>query len=153
MNENKEGRFLPYCLGALQVFIGLTAIVGGVRLVSDPGGSSLNISLEWLNSSPFTNYFIPGLVLLTIIGVGSFLAGVASFLRNRYAGNIAVVFGTFLIFYMIVEVWFIGLRTLLQPLYFILGVTALILGLKLRKSVLTLYSPPPEEATIFKHEF
>ena len=130
MNESKKNSFLAYSLGALQAFIGLTAIIGGFRLVSNPNGA-LDFPIEWLSNSPFTNYFIPGLVLLIAIGFGNALAGIVTFLRKRHAGSIAAVLGTFLILYMIIEVWFVGLRNFFQPLYLVLGVIALILGLKL----------------------
>jgi hypothetical protein len=133
MNENRKSRFIPYFLGALQVFIGLTAIRGGLGLVTDPSGTKSNIPLEWLNYSPFTDYFFLGLLLLIVIGVGYVLAAMVAFFRNRYSGNVAVLLGLFLISYMIIEVWFIGLRTFLQPLYFVLGVIVVILGLKLSK--------------------
>ena len=135
---NKK-RLLTYSLGALQAFIGITAIAGGFRLVSNPKGTS-DIPIEWLNSSPFTNYLIPGLVLLIVIGFGNVLAGIISFLSKRYAGSIAAILGTFLILFMTIEVWFVGLRNFLQPLYFILGTIVLILGLKLFKLFLT--APP-----------
>ena len=48
--------------------------------------------------------------------------------------------GTFLILFMTIEVWFVGLRNFLQPLYFILGVILLVLGLKLFKMFITV--PP-----------
>ena len=138
MSENKKNRFLAYFLGAIQAFIGLTAIAGGFKLASNPGGT-LDVPIEWLSNSPFTNYFIPALVLLTVIGFGNAVAGIVTFLRKRYAGSIAAVLGTFLILYMMIEIWFIGLRNFLQPLYFILGVIELILGLKLVKLVKTVH--------------
>jgi hypothetical protein len=147
MNENKRSRFVVYFLGALQIFIGLTAIAGGFGLVSDPSGTKMNIPLEWLSNSPFTNYFVPGLVLLIVNGVGNFFAGIVTFLRSRYAGNMAVALGTFLILYIIIEVWFVGLVTLLQPLYLILGITELMFGLKLRKLVFTIPSLPRRTPT------
>ena len=129
-------RWLTYSLGALQAFIGITAIAGGFRLVSNPNGTS-DIPIEWLNSAPFTNYFIPGLVLLIVIGFGNVLGGIFSFLIKRYAGGIAAILGAFLILFMTIEVWFVGLRTFLQPLYFILGAIVLVLGLKLSKLLIT----------------
>ncbi|UCE82189.1 MAG: hypothetical protein JSV47_10750 [Deltaproteobacteria bacterium] len=147
MNENKRGRFVGYSLGALQIFIGLTAIAGGFGLVSDPSGTKMNIPLDWLRDSPFTNYFVPGLVLLIVNGVGNFFAGIATFLRNRYAGTMAVAFGTFLMLFILIEVEFIGLRTLLQPLYLILGLIELMLGLKLRKLVFTIPALRRQAAT------
>jgi hypothetical protein len=131
MNEKKK-RLLTYPLGALQAFIGVTAIAGGFRLVSNPNGT-MDIPVGWLINSPFTSYLIPGLVLLVVIGFGNVLASIVSFLKMRYAGGIAVILGTFLIFFMTIEVWFVGLRNFLQPLYFILGAIVLILGLKLFK--------------------
>ena len=135
MNEKKK-RLLKYSLGALQAFIGISAIAGGFRLVSNPNGT-LDIPIEWLSNSPFTNYLIPGLVLLVVIGFGNVLAGIVSFLSKRYAGGLAAILGTFLILFMTIEVWFIGLRNFLQPLYFILGAVVLILGLKLFKLYIT----------------
>ena len=89
--------------------------------------------IEWLRNSPFTNYFIPGLVLLIIVGFGNVFAGTVTFLRARYSGIIAALLGIFLMLYMAAEVWFIGLRNFLQPLYFILGAIILILSLGLYK--------------------
>ncbi len=138
MNENKKNRFMAYLLGAIEAFIGLSAIAGGFRLVSNLNGIP-DFPIEWLTNSPFTNYFIPGLVLLIIIGFGNVLAGIVTFLRKRYTGSIAAALGIFLILYMTIEVLFIGLRNFLQPLYFILGVIELILGLKLVKLVKTIH--------------
>lgn len=115
----------------LQAFIGLAAIKGGYGLVSDPSGTTIRSSIEWLNNSPVTNYFIPGLVLLIVIGIGNVMAAAVTLLRNKHAGEIAVLVGIILIFYMSIEVWFVGLRNLLQPIYFILGVTVMILGINL----------------------
>jgi len=95
--------------------------------------------IEWLSNSPFTNYLIPGLVLLIVIGFGNVLGGAITFLRKKYSGSIAILLGVFLILYMIIEVFFVGLCNYLQPLYFILGVIVLIFGFKLSKLSITFY--------------
>lgn len=137
MNEKIKNKFVLYALGVLQIFIGITAVMGGFGLVSDPSGTKMDVPLALLKNSPFTDYFIPGLVLLIVNGAGNVLAGIVTFLRNRYAGILAIFLGTFLTLYMATEVWFIGLQNFSQPLYFILGVGELILGLKISKSVKT----------------
>jgi hypothetical protein len=114
--------------------VGITAVLGGFGLVSDPSGTKMNVPLELLKNSPFTNYLIPGLFLLIVIGGGNVVAGIVTFLRHRYAGNMAVFFGVFLALYMITEVWFIGLVNFSQPLYFVLGAVELIFGLKLSRA-------------------
>jgi len=133
MNENKKSKWLIYSLGALQAFIGLTAILGGFQLVLDPTGIKSNLSLEWLAGSPFQDYFVPGLILVLVNGVGYTMGASITFFRNRYSGDVAIALGVCLTFYMAVEVWFVGLRNLLQPSYFILGIIVLLLGLKLHK--------------------
>jgi hypothetical protein len=136
MNANIKNKLIVYFLGVIQAFIGITAIAGGSRLVKNPNGLP-DFPIEWLSNSPFTNYFIPGLVLLIVIGFGNLFAGTMTFLRKGYSGSIAALLGIFLILYMTIEVWFVGLRNFLQPLYFILGAAVLILGLKVFKSIIT----------------
>jgi hypothetical protein len=65
---------LNYSLGALRAFIRLTAILGGFELVSDPSGTKSALLLKGLSSSPFPNYFIPGLIVLIVIAVGNRMA-------------------------------------------------------------------------------
>ena len=134
MNKDIKNKFITYTLGVLQIFIGITAVLGGFGLVSDPSGDKMHVPLELLKNSPFTSYLIPGLVLLIVNGTGNMLAGILTFFRTRYAGNLAMFFGVFLTLYMAIEVWFIGLLNFSQPLYFILGLVELILGFKLSKS-------------------
>jgi hypothetical protein len=85
---NLKRRLLTYSSGALQAFIGITAVAGGFRLVSNPNGTS-DIPIEWLSGTPFTDYLIPGLVLLIVIGFGNVLGSIFSFLNKRYAGGYA----------------------------------------------------------------
>jgi hypothetical protein len=134
MNKNIKNKFMTYTLGVLQIFIGITAVFGGFGLVSDPSGNKMHVPLELLKNSPFINYLIPGLVLLIVNGVGNLVAGIVTFFRKRYTGDLAIFFGVFLTLYIGIEVWFIGLLNFSQPLYFLLGLVELILGLKLSKS-------------------
>lgn len=138
MNANNKSKLMVYFLGVTQAFIGITAIAGGFRLVSNPNGLP-DFPIEWLINSPFTNYFFPGLVLLIVIGFGYTVSCAVTFLRKRYSGRMAALLGICLILYMTIEVWFVGLRNFLQPLYFVLGVIVLIFGLKLFKSVITVH--------------
>jgi hypothetical protein len=42
----KTARSLNMILSALQMFVGITAIVGGIGLVSDPIGAKMEVSFE-----------------------------------------------------------------------------------------------------------
>jgi hypothetical protein len=127
----KTTRSFNIILSVLQMFVGITAILGGFGLVSDPSGAGMEVPLKLLENSLFTNYLIPGVVLLIVIGVGNVLGGIATFYRHRHFGNIAIFLGGSLVLYILIEIGIIGLLNFSQPLYFILGVVEIILGLKL----------------------
>jgi hypothetical protein len=66
----------------LQLFLGVGAIVGGGGLILDPQGSLLSMPLSLLQHSPFSDYLIPGIILLLVLGVGPIL--IASSLITRW---------------------------------------------------------------------
>ena len=135
-------RILSYVLGALQLFIGITAILGGSALVLDPSGVAAKAPLEWLNNSPFENYLIPGLLLLIIIGGGHVLGGIFSFLLSKHSPIITGTFGIILFFFMSLELWFIGLRNFMQPMYLMFGVLLVFLCLKQRSLMIKFAGKP-----------
>lgn len=53
---------------------GIGAIYGGWNLIAHPDGSSLGITTEWLQHSPFDNFLVPGIILFIVNGVFSFVA-------------------------------------------------------------------------------
>jgi hypothetical protein len=116
-----------FFLAVLQVFVGLSAIVGGAKLVSDPSGNAVGVPLEWLSGSPFSDYSVPGWVLIVAIGLGHAAASLLSAFGNRQFGRAAIVQGGLLSGYIAVEVWVVGWQVALQPLYFILGLAQIAL--------------------------
>lgn len=52
-------------LALLEVLMGIAAVGGGVGLVLTNG---LGMPAEWMESSPFGSYTVPGLVLLLLVG-------------------------------------------------------------------------------------
>lgn len=131
----KGSTVLVISLGLLQCFIGLSGIAGGVGLVSAPDGTRLGFALEWLNNAPFADYLIPGLFLLVIVGIGTIVAGLATFLRYRNTGELAVLFGAIMMLWIALQVWWIDLTSRLQPLFFTLGFFELTLGFLIRNQI------------------
>jgi hypothetical protein len=129
MKSNRLRPFSRFFLAILQVFVGFTAIVGGAKLVSDPSGNAVGVLLEWLRGSPFPDYSIPGWVLIVAIGIGHGAASLLSALGHRQFGRAAIVQGGLLAGYIAVEVGAIGVRVVLQPLYFMLGLAQIALGI------------------------
>lgn len=131
-NTATGDRRLIYGLAILQFFIGIGAIAGGLGIVLDPSGSSIGLPIELLDETPFADFLIPGLVLLTVNGLGSTVGGVLTLRRNRYAGLVAIALGIFLVAWIVIQVlWIRGLGWL-HAFYFFLGLAEAIYGNRLR---------------------
>jgi len=63
---------LALVLGLL-LFLGITALVGGYLLISDPSGEALQMPSELLNGTPFSSYLFPGIILLLTSGLSSLI--------------------------------------------------------------------------------
>jgi FtsH-binding integral membrane protein len=116
---------------ALIVFQGLSGLLGGVGLVFDPTGESLQIPVSWLENSPFDDYLIPGLILLIVL---SFFPLVVFYgLLKKWSWSLLAAFmvGTALIIWIGVQILIIGYHPQppLQLIYGLLGLSILVLAL------------------------
>lgn len=57
-----------YSLVFLLGVLGLNALLAGFGFLGDPTGKSMGIPLEWLRATPFSDFFIPGLILFCVLG-------------------------------------------------------------------------------------
>lgn len=121
-------------LGALQTFIGIGAVAGGLLLVMDRSGARLGTPIELLDETPFTTFLVPGIVLFIVNGLGSILGSVSSFIRHRCAGELAMALGMFLIMWIAVQVYWMEVHWL-HVLYFALGILEVALGWSVWKSL------------------
>ena len=137
------GKILRYLLYAAMIFLAISGLYGGVILLVDPSGSKLQLSISLLENTMFTNYFIPGLTLLLLLGlVPSFtFYGLISKRKNRIASKLnlynkkhwawtfSIYSGIILITWIDIQVMLIGGGYTIQTVYALLGVLILILTL------------------------
>jgi hypothetical protein len=116
-----------YVLGA--VFLGVSALFGGGNLVFDPTGSTLNMSLELLSGTPFGDFLIPGLILSSVFGVGSFVVLFVVFRRYRWAWVASIGLGAALVGWILVQMFLIQTVNVLHLVYGGLGVLLAVLSL------------------------
>lgn len=132
-----------YLAGA--VALGVSALAGGVGLVSDPTGSRLGLPLAWLEGSPFVDYLVPGLVLFGVFGVGSFVVVYAVVRRLRWAWVAAVGLGLTHLVWILVE---LAIIQSFHPLHVVYGGLAIVLvALALRPSVRAALRAPPTDTS------
>lgn len=113
---------------ALEVFVGVGAVVGGIGVAT----SGIGLPLGWLEGSPFRSYVVPGLVLLVVVGGSQFAAATAVWRRREWGTAASLVAGLILVGWISVQVVIIGLRSWLQPFYLVVGL--LIVGLAAAQS-------------------
>lgn len=114
------------------IFQGISGLFGGLGLIIDPTGESLNIPRSWLEGSPFTNYLIPGLILFLLLGILPIYIA-TGFLGNRFFyWRLSLILGILLLIWIVVEIIIIGYQPNppLQLVYGILGVLIVALSLQ-----------------------
>ncbi len=106
-------------------------------LITDPTGKSLQMPSGSLNSTPFENYLIPGIMLLIINGIPALLIAFSTLFKVKYNAYLIVIQGIILIIWLTAEL-IININ-LFYPLthitYYLIGSALIFLGLKVRKSV------------------
>jgi len=120
-------------LAIIQAFNGLSALAGGVGLMSDPSGGNVAMKTAWLTGTPFSNFLIPGIILFVVNGIGNSAGFVFTLKKHSKATLIGILFGIIMMGWIIVQVLMIGYMSFLQPLYFATGLLQLLFGLRLKK--------------------
>jgi hypothetical protein len=118
-------------LAALELVVGVFGVAGGAFLVARPGGSLLGMTTADLLRCPFSDYSIPGLLLLVVVNGGCAVAGIAAALHHRQARPLGLLSGATLIGFEIVEVGMIRFSPL-QPAIAVAGAAVVVLAWLLR---------------------
>ena len=128
MTNNKNKPAIVYILLVLILFQGLSGVVGGIGLILDPTGRSLQLPIEWLEGSPFSDFLIPGLILLFVLGIYPLVVLYGLWRKLKWAWFAAFTVGTALIIWIGVEILIIGYHPQppLQLIYGLVGLFILI---------------------------
>lgn len=113
----------------------INALVAGALFILDPSGTRMGMSVAYLQHSPFRSFFLPGLVLFSLIGLAGIQAAHATWHRRpRYA--LAIVRqGVLLSGWILVQV------TLVRDFHFLHGIM-LTFGILLTGCGIILRHPP-----------
>ena len=116
---------------ALEVLVGLGALGGGLVLIVAPRGEIMPLPLSALAGSPFETYLGPGLILLTVLGIGPLVAARLAWIRHWLAPFAAFVVGVALLIWVAVEIAIIGYSNEppLQAIYLVMGIAITVVAL------------------------
>lgn len=89
-------------LAVIEAVVGLGAIGGGLAILT--GAFDQWFSIAWLAGTPFSDYTIPGLVLLVVVGGGMLLGAATQFIQREWVVLLSAALGLILLGWEIVEV-------------------------------------------------
>ena len=135
MTESSRSRVL---LGLL-LFNGLTAVVGGLALMTD----WIPEQASWVRDTDFASNYFPGVILMTVVGGSSLIAAVALMKRSEGWQLASIVAGSIMVFWIVGEVASIRGFHFLQVIYLVTG-ALVVLGTPARRGEATDSRPPTE---------
>jgi hypothetical protein len=110
---------------AAAVFTGILAVPVGLMFIADPTGSSIGLPPGWIESTPFGSYFLPGLYLFVMNGIGMQVLAALILLRHWSAPWLTAILGVGLIIWILVQLAVMPETMVLQWVFL---ATGLILG-------------------------
>lgn len=141
--NGKKRSVINYIHLAAMIFQSLSGLLGGCLLVYDPSGGFMKMPLSMLEGTPFTNYLIPGIILLVLLGVFPVFVVVGLIGKQRWdwatvlnvykdqhwAWTYSLYVSIMLIIWIDVQIMLIGYGAPIQIIYAFIGVVLLILTL------------------------
>ena len=120
-SETKRRPAGVWILMVLLLIQGLGGLAGGLSLTLRPDGSIMKMPVSYLEGSPFSDFLIPGLVLLLVLGVLPLVAVGGLWMRRSWAWYAAFAVGCGLMVWILVEITIVPFSWL-QPVYGVVGV-------------------------------
>lgn len=112
----------------IHFLVGIGAVGGGIPAVLNPN-NPLGAPIDALKNSPFNNYLIPGIILLTVIGIGNLFAAVMALIRIRPYPYISGFSGAALVGWIVVQCIMLQAVAILHVIFFSIGVVLGLLSL------------------------
>jgi hypothetical protein len=123
-------KYMKNLLFVLHVVIGVGALGGGYACIVEPM-APLGAPLSMLEGSPFGSFFIPGLVLFGLFGIGNIVGAVLLANKVKWHGYIAGMLGGGMVIWIVVQVLIIDTIVFLHILFFTFGIIEATIGLSM----------------------
>ena len=104
----------------LHLLVGTGGMAGGFACLINPT-NPLGAPLELLNNSPFSNFFIPGILLFTVIGLGNFASAAVMTISKKWCGYTSSISGWALMIWLVVQCYMIQSIVFLHIFFFCIG--------------------------------
>lgn len=126
------GRGTPRAPGLevlLHAVMTLFAFSGGLSMMADPDGSSLGLNLSMLANAPFGTFFVPGLLLVLVVGGLNATAWVLTISKSAAARLVSLAAGLAVLGFVFAELVLLPHRHLAQLIAAATGLAIALLAL------------------------
>ena len=107
-------------LAIFHAFISVGALGGGLAAIINPQ-APLGMQADALKNFPFPDFFIPGLILFAIIGLGNLAPAILYLRGNAWADHGSGILGAALMVFITVQCFMLQAIVFLHVLYFSFG--------------------------------
>lgn len=111
---------------------GISAMGSGILLVARPNGQILRLSTDLLIHSPFSDFLIPGLVLIFFNGLSSLVLAIITIVNSKPSPYFIIAQGIFLTLWIIIQVLMIRTFDTLQIIFGLIGLIIIFCGIKIK---------------------
>jgi hypothetical protein len=122
---------MRFALFVLDLSAAVSAILGGIFVAANVDA----FPRAWLSGSPFSDYFVPGLILAVVVGGSAAIAALATARSGRRGPIASVVAGLILVGWIAGELVLLNQnsastspRSLVEPVYLVVGLAMVGLG-------------------------
>lgn len=116
----------------LLLFNATGALFGGWSLMMDPTGQDLHLPQDLLVHAPFKDFFIPGVVLFSLIGVFSLVAMIWTTMHWKHYPWLIIAEGVLVTGWIIIQMIMIREISYLQFIFGGIGIIFFLAGWKLK---------------------
>lgn len=125
------GRAVRLGLGGLLAFGAVNAFAGGYYGLA----GAENVPRDWLEGTPFDDYFVPSLILFVVVGGTFAFAAAAVLAKWRIGRAAALAAGGVVLGWLAVETAMIGYVSWMQPATTVGGLLVLLLAWRYRPDI------------------
>lgn len=119
-------RLETVALVALELFMGAGAVFGGRALIHDAVG--FGVKEEWLRYGIFSDYTVPGAILIVAVGGSMLIAALLALVRSPAAFPAASIAGLTLLIFLFVETAILARQLALLTICGGTGLSLVLLG-------------------------
>lgn len=102
------------------IFVGVGAMAGGLSGILEPK-SPMGISVDILKNSPFSDFFIPCILLFAVIGLGNILNSIVVYKKPWFYGYVSSVSSWALVIWIVIQCIMLNTIEALHIIFFIIG--------------------------------